>query len=163
MNWRAFLLSGVLAAGLTLSLVPRAAADPPPWAGVWRHNKHYDDDYRYDRDDYRRTRQWSRGDGRCGQIIDRMNIDRGKIAEITPTGRHRKALQWYKDDLRNAQRDLYNCRNQVAYEPPPSYDDRAYDPYYGRGSYDPYYDGNGSFDWKRDWPFLLGTLIQPRQ
>ena len=49
MNWRAAFLSGVLAAGLTLSFIPRAVADPPPWAGAWRHAKHGDGDH--DRDD----------------------------------------------------------------------------------------------------------------
>ncbi len=165
MNWRAIFLSGVLAAGLTHSIVPSASADPPPWAGVWRHNEHYDDDDCDDRGGYHRQRRWGRGEieGRCGQIIDRINFNRGKIAQITPTGRHRRALQWYKDDIRNAQRDLYRCRNQVAYGSRPSYDESSYDPYPGRGSYDPYYDRGGSFEWKRDWPLLLGTLINPQQ
>jgi hypothetical protein len=169
-NWRAVLLSGVLAAGLTLTFVPRAAADPPPWAGAWRHAKHGDADHdrddrgywrhrqgdwdrdsrygRYDRpywgryrhgdgdndsDDRRyRHRDWD-GDGRYGhygrpyyggysgyrgndprysKLIDRMNYDRAKIAENEQTGRHPKALQWYKDDLRNAERDMSNYRYQ---------------------------------------------------
>ncbi|MBI2964082.1 MAG: hypothetical protein HYY35_10040 [Deltaproteobacteria bacterium] len=161
MSWRAMFLCGALAAGLTLSLVSRAGADPPPWAGVWRHHHHHDDDDRYDRGDSGRYRRWNRGEfaARCGQIIDRIGFDRGKIAEITPTGRHRKALQWYRDDLRNAQRDLYDCRNRVAHGPPP-YDATRYDPYYGRGARDAY---DGAFDWKRDWPFLLGALIDPQR
>lgn len=158
MNWRAMFLCGALAASLTLSFVPRASADPPPWAGVWRHHHHDDDD----RGDSGRYRYRSRGEfaARCGQIVDRIDFDRGKIVEITPTGRHRKALQWYKDDLRNAQRDLYNCRHRAAYGPSPSYDATEYDPYYGRGSWDAYDD---AFDWKRDWPFLLGALINPQR
>jgi hypothetical protein len=40
-------------------------------------------------------------------MIDRIRFDRAKINEIEPTGRHRKALQWYKDDLLNAQRYLH--------------------------------------------------------
>src|SRR2546423_43559 len=47
MNWRRAILTGVLAAGLSLSLVPRASADPPPWAGKWRH--HHDKDDKWDR------------------------------------------------------------------------------------------------------------------
>ena len=43
MNWRRAILTGVLAAGLSLSLVPRASADPPPWAGKWRHHHVKDD------------------------------------------------------------------------------------------------------------------------
>ena len=158
------MLSGVLAAGLMLTFVPRAAADPPPWAGKWNHNKHYDGKYdgKHDRDwgrhwdhdhdrwDHRRhDRDWRYGrgdddwrwrsrrydhprgygypnygsygrpysggyryDGRndagYGKLTDRMRNDQAKINEIEPTGRHRKALQWYKDDLRNAQRDMDN-------------------------------------------------------
>jgi len=55
MKWRSLLLSGVLAAGLMLPFVPRASADPPPWAGKWRHDKHEKHywkhgPWRYDRD-----------------------------------------------------------------------------------------------------------------
>ena len=46
---------------------------------------------------------------KCQQIADRMRIDRAKIAEIDPA-KHHKALQWYKDDLRNAERDNQSCR-----------------------------------------------------
>jgi hypothetical protein len=49
-------------------------------------------------------------DRRCAQIEDRIDLDRGKIDEIEPTGRHRDALQWYRDDLVNARRDLDRCR-----------------------------------------------------
>jgi hypothetical protein len=49
-------------------------------------------------------------DRRCAQIKDRMDLDRDKIDEIEPTGRHRDALQWYRDDLVNARRDLDRCR-----------------------------------------------------
>ena len=160
MNWRGALLIGVLATGLSLTLVPRANADPPPWAGKWRHHHDKDKDKwdrahdrwhathdwdhdrwnrpydrsRYERDDWWRYRnndgdwrRWrdrprydgyrpnyggyrydGRNDGRYGQLMQRMNNDRAKINEIAPTGRHRKALQWYQDDLRNAQRDLDN-------------------------------------------------------
>ena len=37
-----------------------------------------------------------------------MRYDRAKINEIEPTGRHRKALQWYKDDLQNARRYVHD-------------------------------------------------------
>lgn len=119
MNWRALLLTGTLAAGLGLTLVPRASADPPPWAGRWKHHQ----EYRWDRgqrwDDHNWNR-WNTGSGRWERngynrrsdpayagLVDRMRFDRQKIQEIEPTGRHRKALQWYKDDLGNARRDLH--------------------------------------------------------
>jgi hypothetical protein len=180
MKWRIKLALGMLAAGLSLTFVSRAAADPPPWAGVWRHNKHVNGE-RYDRphwrnpdrdgDRYGDRREFSGSrdhegyyrshDPQYGKLMDRMAYDRAKIAEITPTGRHRKALQWYKDDLQNARRDLYNYRYQrSSYQPP-----APPDPYYQSGSYyDPYSGDTGrSFDWKNDWPLLVGQILtQPR-
>jgi hypothetical protein len=161
MDWRKALLTGVLASGLSLCLVPRAVADPPPWAGKWHHHdkdwKHDHDRWRHDHDwdhdrwrhdrDWYRDHDWRRyghydrddrwryrdrdrdGDwwrwrdrsryggnyhdpngDRYRQLMDRMNNDQAKINEIGPTGRHRKALQWYKDDMRNAQRDMDQYR-----------------------------------------------------
>ncbi len=181
MNWCGTFLLGVLAAGLSLTFVPRVNADPPPWAGVWRHNKHenwkYDerpewrnhhrdwDAYEHRREIYSRPYYGGHGgyrgyDPQYGKLMNRMAYDRAKIAQITPTGRHRKALQWYEDDLRNAQRDVYNYRYRgSSYQPP------AADPYYEPiGSYDPYSGDSGrSFDWKNDWPLLVGQfLTQPR-
>jgi len=49
-------------------------------------------------------------DRRCAQIEDRIDFDHAKIEEIEPTGRHRDALQWYRDDLVDARRDLDRCR-----------------------------------------------------
>ena len=150
MNWRAMLLSGVLAAGLSVSIVPQASA------------RHWDD----------------RG---CDQVADRIDQDRSKIAEIGPTGRHRKALQWYQDDLRSAYRDMDQCRygtDDARYDRDPYYrSSRSYDPSYDSGRYDPSYDSgdsgsyddpyggaigaavNGDFDIKRDWPMLLGLFL----
>ena len=39
---------------------------------------------------------------------DRIQYDQAKIAEIEPTGRHRKALQWYEGDLQNARHYLHD-------------------------------------------------------
>jgi hypothetical protein len=155
-NWRAMFLSAALAAGLTLTFVPRATADPPPWASASRNAKHGDADHdrddrgywrhrqgdsdrdsrygRYDRPYGGRDRDGDGNDagryGRYGRpynggysgyrgndpqyskLINRMNYDRAKIAQNEQTGRHPKALQWYKDDLRNAQRDMSNYRHQ---------------------------------------------------
>jgi len=145
MNWRNIMLSGVLAAGLSLSFVPKAAADCDRQA------------------DYRSGRYAQSGGGQCSEILQRIDLDRSKIDEIGPTGRHRKALQWYQDDLGNAERDLDNCRYGRA---DTSYrTDRSYDPYDRSGSYDdrdPYYgdaESDQPFDFKRDWPLLLGTVI----
>lgn len=164
MNWRRLVLSGILAAGLGLTSVPRTFADPPPWAGVWRHDRYGDDDgdddAGYGRSHEGRWRgRYGRDDARCGEILDRIDNDRGKIAEIAPTGRHRKALQWYRDDLQNAHRDLNRCRDG-------SGDDSAwFDDRYDRtdsGDDDSYDDANDSFDWKNDWPLLLGSILAPQ-
>jgi hypothetical protein len=201
--------------------VPRASANPPPWAGARRHAKHDDGDHdrddggywshrhsgfdrdsrygRYDRPDWGHYRQgngdhdWDdrhyqqsrhrdedhdtryERDGRpyyggyggyrgndpeYYSLIDRINLDRARIAENEATGRHKKALQWYRDDLRNAERDMNNYRYQGT--------GGSYDSYYPSGgyypsgsNYDPYYGAvtDPSFNWKRDWPTLLGSVI----
>jgi hypothetical protein len=125
MNLRTLFLSGVLASGLTLTVVPRVAADPPPWAHAWGHPTHADREHGYaaphswsywnghrDHDWNGPPYSWNhrnyRGnDARYSELAGRIDNDRAKIAEIGPTGRHRKALQWYRDDLRNAERDLH--------------------------------------------------------
>jgi len=140
MNWRALVLSGVFVAGLSMSLVPQADAK--------RHRDRYDD--------------------RCGEIYERIARDRAKIREIAPTGRHRRALRWFREDLQDASRDLDQCRDRRA--------DSGYDdPYYDRSGYgsydrsddDDYYGSYGEtdqpFDWKRDWPLLLGGMLLPQQ
>jgi hypothetical protein len=65
----------------------------------------------------------------------------------------------------------YYGRRYSRYDDDDDYSDRyRYDrrPYGGRyygdyppatRSYDPYYGGGGSFDWKQDWPFLVGTMF----
>ena len=59
---------------------------------------------------HRWDRYADRDHGRCASIEDRIDNDRQKVREIEPTGRHRDALQWYRDDLDNARRDLDRCR-----------------------------------------------------
>jgi hypothetical protein len=149
MNRHVKLLSGILAAGLTLMLAPGAAADPPSWAGVWRHNKHVNGagdfaagEYRYDR---------------CGSVLERIDHDRDLIAQWQHTGRHQKVVQWAHEDIAKARQDLYACRSETR----PGY---GYDPYVypARGyddGYDPYYESDRGFDWNRDWPWLVGSMI----
>jgi hypothetical protein len=48
--------------------------------------------------------------GRCAAIEDRIDRDRDKIDQIEPTGTHRDALRWYREDLADARRDLDYCR-----------------------------------------------------
>src|SRR5437867_6288597 len=129
MSLRTLLLSGVLASGLTLTFVPRVAADPGPWTGGWGRSTRADRDYdkpdqhywrhRNGDRDYNRNgspyyrNHWSYpgNDPRYSKLFDRINNHRAKIAEIGPTGRHREALQWYRDDLRNAERDMHDYRD----------------------------------------------------
>jgi Spy/CpxP family protein refolding chaperone len=120
-RWLSFALFLSLAA-VAFSFRP-AFADPPPWAPAhgYRHHHHdHDDDddddwwKHHERDEWKHDR-WKRehrgDDARCGEILDRMRFNRAKIREIEPTGRHRKALQWYKDDTDNARKDLDRCRH----------------------------------------------------
>ena len=119
-RWLSFALFLSIAA-VAFSFRP-AFADPPPWAGKWKHDKHHHDDdddddgwwKHHERDEWKQGR-WKRehrgDDARCGEIMDRMRFNRAKIREIEPTGRHRKALQWYKEDSDNARRDLDRCRH----------------------------------------------------
>jgi hypothetical protein len=53
----------------------------------------------------------TRGDNTrdCGAIHERIRYDSQQVREIDPA-KHPKARQWYKDDIRNAQNDLRNCR-----------------------------------------------------
>ncbi len=77
-----------------------------PWGGGGVYG--YPD---YDRGyDYGDERAWGRNHPRypCEKVDDRIRYDRAKIAEIDPS-RHHKALQWYRDDLRNAERDRNEC------------------------------------------------------
>jgi hypothetical protein len=159
MRLRTLLLSGVLASGLALTFVPPVAADPPPWAGARGHDndhhhwRHRNGDHRdYNRNGYYRNDRGYRGnDPQYGKLVDRMNNDRAKIAEIGPTGRHRKALQWYRDDLRNAERDMHNYRDRRTSNDIDS-SGRYYESRYDNGA-------EASFDWSN----MLGTLINPTQ
>ncbi len=71
----------------------------------WRRNEWT---RQYDRPNYGGYRNDRRYDPNYAKMMDRIHFDRTQINEIEPTGRHRKALQWYKDDLRNAERYLHD-------------------------------------------------------
>jgi hypothetical protein len=163
MNWRKALLTGSFVVGFALTVVPGAEAKDH------RRNGYY-------------TSAYGSGYSQCAAIDDRIRHDQAKIEEFASTGRHQKAMRWFRDDLQAAYRDMDRCENgsYARYEPryDPRYDrsygddryDPYYDPYYGRsstydpnysqnGSYDPFdYDGDGRFKWKNDWPALLGLF-----
>jgi hypothetical protein len=46
----------------------------------------------------------------CGAIRERIRYDHKQARVIEATGRHKKALQWYKDDIQKAKNDLRTCR-----------------------------------------------------
>src|SRR5256885_141360 len=101
MSLRTLVLLRVLAIGLTLTFVPRVAAD-----------RNGDRDYNRSGPASERNHPVYRGnDPRYSKLVDRINNDRAKIAELESTGQHRKALQWYRDDLRNAERDMHEYRD----------------------------------------------------
>ena len=162
MKMRAFVLSGILASGLTLSLVPRAAADPSPWSGV------YSDRYRDDQSQWRHRngdrdyiRDWRDRDGdrgndpRYSRLVDRIRHDRAEIARIAPTGRNLKALRWFRNDLRDAERELRDYRERR------TSNDRYDDRYESRS--DRYGDSRGEPGMAFDWSSLLGTMLNPNQ
>ncbi len=67
--------------------------------------------------DYDQEREWetqARPPVDCAHIGDRIRLDRQKIADIDPA-KHPKALQWYRDDLQNAERDRDQCRDYEFY------------------------------------------------
>jgi hypothetical protein len=120
MNWRRTLLTGILAAGLAQASVPLVST-------AWADNDHDRDHHWYhehwtdhDRDHDRWWREHHEGDHDghvqgdntrdCGAIHERIRYDHEQAHIIEPTGRHKKALQWYKDDIQNAENDLRTCR-----------------------------------------------------
>jgi hypothetical protein len=105
---RRSILAGALFAGLTQACagIPLAGSD----LSSDRYPERYPD---YDRA-YDDEREWESREHRrysCGEIRDRIRFDRDKIDTIDPS-KHHKALQWYKDDLRNAERDMEGCRDE---------------------------------------------------
>lgn len=60
MRWKAAILTGLAAAAIGLTFTPRADADPPSWAGRWRHGDGRNDRY-YDRQWSREHETWHRG------------------------------------------------------------------------------------------------------
>lgn len=58
-----------------------------------------------------RQRAQARAQAECQKNRERIRFDQAKLAQIPP-GRHQKAAQWYRDDIRNAERDLQRggCR-----------------------------------------------------
>ena len=165
MKMRALVLSGILASGLTLSLVPLAAADPSPWSGIysdrnradqsqWRHRN---GDRDYIRNDWRDDRRDRGNDARYSQLVDRIRHDRAEIARIAPTGRNLKALRWFRNDLRDAERDLRDYRE---YRERRTSNDRYDDRYdYRSDRYDARNEPGMAFDWSS----LLGTMLNPNQ
>ncbi len=99
-----------------------------------------------DRDDRR-----DRGnDPRYSQLVDRIRHDRAEIAKIAPTGRNLKALKWFRNDLRDAERDLRNYRERRTTND--RYDYRS----------DRYVDSRDDRSSSFDWSGLLG-LLNPTQ
>ncbi len=104
---RTMLLAGALLAGLTQACVDI------PLAGSESSGRYPDRYPDYDRA-YDDEREWESREHKhygCGEIRDRIRLDEDKIATIDPS-KHHKALQWYKDDLRNAENDMDRCRDE---------------------------------------------------
>jgi hypothetical protein len=105
---RATLFVVFLAVGLVAGCVPVSTGGPPLSNDAYGYP-----DYARERE-YQEEREWEARAHQhyaCADIGDRIAYDRQKISEIAPTGRHQKALQWYRDDLQNAERDAEGCRD----------------------------------------------------
>jgi hypothetical protein len=107
MRWRLRIAAVAFAASITQGCIegtdfgPRSIGN----TGGYHGSSAYDDDTQ--------DAEWERREHRryaCSEIADRIDYDRAQIDEISPTGRHQKALQWYRDDLHNAERDRERCR-----------------------------------------------------
>ena len=108
MGWRARMAAVALAATLTPGCIEGLDLGPSSLGGDggYRSSSTY-----YEDED---EAQWERREHlryACSEIDDRIDYDRAKIDEISPTGQHKKALQWYRDDLHNAERDREKCRD----------------------------------------------------
>jgi hypothetical protein len=106
MDWPVRIAAVVLAAALTPGCLEGPGLGPSGLGGTGGYggSSIYDDD----------EAEWERREHQryaCSEIDDRIDYDRAKIDEISPTGRHKKALQWYRDDLRNAERERERCRD----------------------------------------------------
>lgn len=113
MSWRRTVPSGVLAAGLTQACLA-SPFESTAWADndhdhPWYHGHRW---YRAHSDDHdgHHRRWWHEHrdyDGRvqgdntrdCRAIRERIRYDHEQARVIEATGRHKKALQWYKDDI----------------------------------------------------------------
>lgn len=85
--------------------------------GDWYHerNRERDREQEHERERDRaqqeerdRQRQQDQQRANCDKIRDRIRNDQHQIATIDAS-KHHKALQWFKDDLVNAERDLQKC------------------------------------------------------
>jgi hypothetical protein len=98
----------LLAVGSVAGCVPVQSGGPPYSSDPYG----YPDSAR--EREYEEEREWETRAHQhyaCDAIGDRVAFDRQKIDEIGATGRHKKALQWYRDDLENARRDAEGCRD----------------------------------------------------
>lgn len=107
MGWRARLAVAALAAAVAPGCIEGLDLSPNTMGGSGGYRGSPSDDY----DDERawETREHQRY--ACSELDDRIDYDRAKIDEISPTGRHKKALEWYRDDLKDALRDRDDCRD----------------------------------------------------
>ena len=92
MRWRALLLSGLFAASVGLGYVSDAKADPPPWAGRWKHDKHDNGDWRRDhwKHDGKHHDDWR-------SHYDRRRDDASWRYRHDDDGRWRRDHEWNRD------------------------------------------------------------------
>ena len=133
----------------------------------WHRDHDRNDRARYDHLGRRQTGRDRRDDPRyhanlakCAEIDERIHKGNEYIGRWRGTGRHEKAQEWFHKDLRkaHAERAQY-CGGRASgggdWWRDTAYDNRRYDDdwYDGR-----YYGEDRDFDFKRDWPSMLGIF-----
>ncbi len=108
MGWRVRLAVAALAAAVSPGCMEGLDLSPSSTGGGGGYRGTSVDEYDAD------EREWEHREHEryaCSEVDGRIDNDRAKIDEISATGRHKKALQWYRDDLKNALRDREDCRD----------------------------------------------------
>jgi hypothetical protein len=115
MSWRsiaflaAFIVGGVVGCDMPIA----DSGGSRPWGGGGGGYGGYgypDYDRGYAIEDERAWEREHRHYG-CSEVEDRLRYDRSKLSAIDPS-KHHKAAQWYQDDIRDAEQDLYACRGE---------------------------------------------------
>jgi hypothetical protein len=141
------------AAVLAAVAVAPASADPPPWSAAFQHRRAYC--VRAEPRPFRR--RLVAYDPivyeRCEPILEKIHRARAGLARWGGTNRHEDAQRYWRNYLRTAPRRLEQCRAAALRGETFAFDqDEEF-------FYDPEFPYGRPFDLRRDWPYLLGSLL----